>query len=48
VGVIPDFNHPVWWLAAVFVLFLFGLMVWFPVFYWWKDRARRRSVGGPK
>ncbi len=38
-----DLSNPVWWLAGLFVLLLFGLMVWFPVYYWRKDRARRQA-----
>jgi hypothetical protein len=43
---IPDFNSPPWWVAAAFVAFLFGLMVWFPIYYWRRDRARRRAGRG--
>jgi hypothetical protein len=41
---IPDYGHPVWLVAAAFAPFLFGLMVWFPIHYWRKDRARRREA----
>ncbi len=43
---IPDFNSPPWWVAAAFVAFLLGLMVWFPIYYWRRDRARRRAGRG--
>ncbi|MEP6995069.1 MAG: hypothetical protein ABI968_11150 [Acidobacteriota bacterium] len=42
---IPDFNGPPWWIAGAFVAFLLGLMVWFPIYYLRKDRARRRLGG---
>jgi hypothetical protein len=38
---VPDLNSPPWWFAAAFVAVLAGLMIWFPVYYWRKDRARR-------
>jgi hypothetical protein len=41
-----DFSDPPWLVLIAFVVLLLGLMVWFPVYSWRKDRKRRSSSVG--
>jgi hypothetical protein len=41
--VIPDFSHPVWWPFIAFVWLSLAAMIWFPIYYWRKDRKRRQA-----
>jgi predicted permease len=43
---IPDLNSTPWWVAGALVAFLLGLMVWFLIYRWRRDPARRRAGGG--
>lgn len=43
-----DLTDPPWLVAIAFFLVLVGLMVWFPIYYWRKDRARRHQAEGRK
>ena len=44
---IPDIGSPPWFLLGVFVTVALGLMVWFPIYYWLRDRARRLGYSRP-
>jgi hypothetical protein len=43
-----DLTDPPWLVVIAFVAVHLGLIVWFPVYYWRKDRARRRAAGGER
>ncbi len=40
-----DFSGPPWWIAGAFMVVVLALIVWFPIYYWRKDRARRKAAG---
>ena len=41
-----DLTDPPWLVALALMAVLLSLVVWFPVYYWRKDRARRRVSKG--
>jgi hypothetical protein len=41
-----DLTDPPWLQAVALFLALVGLMIWFPIYYWRKDRQRRATTRG--
>jgi len=40
----PDFSHPAWWPVIALVWLAVIGMVAFPIYYWRKDKKRRRAA----
>ena len=43
-----EFGHPVWLLQYGLEALLLALVVWFPVYFWLRDRRRRRRESRPQ
>jgi hypothetical protein len=39
-----EFGHPVWLAQYAAEAVVLGLIVWFPLYFWLKDRRRRRET----
>ena len=41
-GAWGEYGHPIWLINYVFALYVLAAIIGLPVYYWWKDRSRRK------